>query len=89
MKDSIAQNGKGCKRLSMQLGISCSFNKLFPTKISQEQEAKWSFQDDSAVRSDQPKKRGRPSYHPLMCFIGETRDYLGGVLRAGNRTSSL
>ena len=35
-----------------------------------------------------PKKRGRPSYHPLTCFIGETRDYLGGVLRAGNRTSA-
>ena len=34
-----------------------------------------------------PKKPGRPSYHPLMCFIGETRDYIGGVFRPGNRTS--
>ncbi len=34
-----------------------------------------------------PKKAGRPSYHPLMCFIGETRDYIGGILRPGNRSS--
>lgn len=41
-----------------------------------------------ARRGYNPKKRGRSSYHPLMCFIGETRDYLGGVLRSGNRTSA-
>ena len=35
-----------------------------------------------------PKKRGRSGYHPLMCFIGETRDYLGGMFRSGNRTSA-
>ena len=35
-----------------------------------------------------PKKRGRKSYHPLMCFLGETRDYLGGMLRSGNRASN-
>jgi hypothetical protein len=32
-----------------------------------------------------PKKRGRRSYHPLLCFIGETRDFLGGMLRSGDR----
>lgn len=41
-----------------------------------------------ARRGYNPKKRGRPSYHPLMCFIGETRDYLGGMLRSGNHTSA-
>ena len=37
-----------------------------------------------ASRGYNPKKSGRPSYHPLMCFIGETRDYIGGVFRPGN-----
>ena len=40
-----------------------------------------------AEKGYNPKKPGRPSYHPLMCFIGETRDYIGGVFRPGNRTS--
>ena len=35
-----------------------------------------------------PKKKGRKSYHPLLCFVGETRDYIGGVLRSGKRHSS-
>ncbi|RLC36799.1 hypothetical protein DRH29_03740 [candidate division Kazan bacterium] len=33
-------------------------------------------------------KKGRKSYHPLLCFVGETRDYIGGVLRSGKRHSS-
>ena len=36
-----------------QLGISCSLNKLFSTKIGQEQEAKWSFQEVLGVYPDQ------------------------------------
>lgn len=35
-----------------------------------------------------PKKRGRKSYHPMLCFIGETRDYVAGVLRSGNHHTS-
>ena len=35
-----------------------------------------------------PKKKGRKSYHPLLCFVGETRDYIGGVLRSGKHHSS-
>ena len=42
-----------------------------------------------------PKKKGRKSYHPcltdrqaLLCFVGETRDYLGGTLRSGKHHSS-
>jgi len=34
-----------------------------------------------------PKKPGRKSYHPLFCFIGETRDFLLGKFRAGNTHS--
>jgi hypothetical protein len=31
-----------------------------------------------------PKKRGRPSYHPLVCFNGITKDYWQGELRPGD-----
>jgi hypothetical protein len=34
-----------------------------------------------------PKKRGRKSYHPLLCFIGETRDFLWGRFRPGDRNN--
>jgi hypothetical protein len=34
-----------------------------------------------------PKKPGRPSFHPLFCFIGETRDFLHGIFRTGNAHS--
>ena len=32
-----------------------------------------------------PKKPGRKSFHPLLCFIGEIRDFLWGKFRSGNR----
>lgn len=35
-----------------------------------------------------PKKKGRKSYHPLLCFIGETRDYIGGLFRNGKHHTS-
>ena len=35
-----------------------------------------------------PKKPGRKSYHPLFCFIGETRDFLAGRFRSGNKYTS-
>jgi hypothetical protein len=35
-----------------------------------------------------PKKKGRKSYHPLLCFIGETRDYIAGLFRSGKHHSS-
>lgn len=31
-----------------------------------------------------PIKRGRPSYHPLLCFNGITKDFWHGELRAGD-----
>jgi hypothetical protein len=31
-----------------------------------------------------PIKRGRPSYHPLLCFEGQTKDYWHGELRPGD-----
>jgi hypothetical protein len=35
-----------------------------------------------------PKKKGRKSYHPLLCFLGETRDYIAGLFRSGKHHSS-
>ena len=40
-----------------------------------------------AKRGYNPKKIGRKSYHPLLCFVGESRDCLGGLLRPGNCTN--
>ncbi|MGE5445604.1 MAG: transposase, partial [Ignavibacteriales bacterium] len=34
-----------------------------------------------------PKKSGRPSFHPLFCFIGETGDFLHGLFRTGKAHS--
>lgn len=31
-----------------------------------------------------PKKPGRPSYHPIVCFEGRTRDSIEGILRSGD-----
>jgi hypothetical protein len=31
-----------------------------------------------------PIKRGRPSFHPLLCFEGQTKDFWHGELRPGN-----
>ena len=31
-----------------------------------------------------PIKRGRPSYHPLLCFEGQNKDYWHGELRPGD-----
>lgn len=35
-----------------------------------------------------PIKRGRPSYHPLLCFDGITKDCLTAELRSGNTYTS-
>lgn len=35
-----------------------------------------------------PKKRGRPSHHPLICFIAELRMVANGWLRSGNTSAS-
>jgi hypothetical protein len=35
-----------------------------------------------------PKKPGRKSFYPLLCFIGETRDFLWGRFRPGNKNTA-
>lgn len=39
---------------------------------------------EGAVIGYNPKKKGRPSYHPLLCFNGITRDFWYGELRPGD-----
>jgi hypothetical protein len=39
---------------------------------------------ESAAIGYNPAKKGRPSYHPLLCFNGLTRDYWQGELRPGD-----
>ncbi len=34
------------------------------------------------------KKPGRLSFHPLFCFVGETRDFLNGLFRTGRAHTS-
>lgn len=43
---------------------------------------------EDAERGYNPNKRGRRSYHPLLAFIGETRDFLRGRFRPGNTVSA-
>jgi len=41
-----------------------------------------------ASKGVNPKKPGRKSYHPLLCFMGETRDFLHGRFRSGRAYTS-
>ena len=36
-----------------------------------------------------PIKRGRPSYHPLLCFEGQSKDFWHGELRAGDAHTAM
>src|SRR5919108_2219588 len=41
-------------------------------------------QQENARIGYNPIKRGRPSYHPLLCFEGQSQDYWHGELRPGD-----
>lgn len=41
-----------------------------------------------AKKGYNPKKWGRKSYHPLLAFIGETKDFISGIFRPGNHHTS-
>src|SRR5262245_37723456 len=40
-------------------------------------------------RSYNPKNKGKKSYQPILTFLAETREYIGGELRNGDRPSGL
>ena len=48
----------------------------------------YGWQIEEAKVGYNPKKWGRPSYHPLLCFHGSTRDCWHGILRPGNTHAS-
>jgi hypothetical protein len=35
-----------------------------------------------------PKSNARKRYHPLLCFIGETMEYIVGLFRSGKHHTS-
>src|SRR5262249_61139877 len=41
-----------------------------------------------SLKGYNPKKRGRPSHHPLVGFLSEARRVLWAVLRSGNSRSA-
>jgi hypothetical protein len=40
-------------------------------------------------KSYNPKNRGKKSYQPILTFLAETREYIGGELRNGDRPSGV
>ncbi len=44
----------------------------------------WYGHQEQARIGYNPRKRGRPSYHSLICFEGQTKDFWHGELRPGN-----
>lgn len=42
-----------------------------------------------ARKSYNPKNRGKKSYQPILTFIAETREYIGGELRNGDRPTGV
>ena len=43
---------------------------------------------EGAEKGYNPKKRGQKSYHPLLCFIAETRECLHNWFRSGSAYSA-
>lgn len=68
----VRNNFKGLKKLTLDL------DSHVKTVYGNQQRAKVGFN---------PKKPGRKSYHPVFCFIGETRDFLWGRFRSGKSYS--
>jgi hypothetical protein len=45
-------------------------------------------EQEGSLRGYNPKKRGRPSHHPLIAFVADMRMVLNGWLRPGNTSAS-
>ena len=61
-----------------QSGLTLDMDSHVTTVYGKQQRAKVGYN---------PKKPGRKSYHPLLCFVGETRDFLWGRFRPGDRNN--
>jgi hypothetical protein len=76
----------GRKNLQLLLRMRNNFHGWPKLTLDLDSEVKTVYgQQQRAKVGYNPKKPGRKSYHPLFCFIGETRDFLLGQLRAGNK----
>ena len=73
---SVSLLGKVRNDFKECIGVTLDFDSHVETVYGNQQRAKAGYN---------PKKPGRKSFHPLLCFIGETRDFLWGKFRPGNR----
>ena len=82
--DAVADTGLGMllkvrNNFIDYLKLTLDFDSHVKTVYGKQQRAKVGYN---------AKKPGRKSYHPLLCFIGETRDFLMGQFRPGDRYTS-
>lgn len=73
---SVSLLGKVRNNFKDWIRLTLDFDSHVETVYGNQQRAKVGYN---------PKKPGRKSFHPLLCFIGETRDFLWGRFRPGNR----
>ena len=79
----------GDKGVQLLLRVRNDFRGYFKLTLDLDSHVKTVFgKQQRAKVGYNPKKPGRKSYHPLFCFIGETRDFLLGKFRPGNTNSS-
>ena len=79
----------GEKGAQMLLRVRNNFRGYFKLTLDLDSHVKTVYGNQQRAKVGyNPKKPGRKSYHPLFCFIGETRDFLLGRFRAGNTNSS-
>jgi hypothetical protein len=79
----------GEKGVQMLLRVRNNFRGYFKLTLDLDSHVKTVYGNQQRAKVGyNPKKPGRKSYHPLFCFIGETRDFLLGKFRAGNTNSS-
>ena len=73
---SVSLLGKVRSDFKSYSGLTLDLDSHVETVYGNQQRAKAGYN---------PKKPGRKSFHPILCFIGETRDFLWGRFRPGNR----
>jgi len=78
----------GDKDSRMLLQVRHNFRDFFKLTLDMDSHVKTVYGNQQRDKVGyNPKKRGRKSYHPLFCFVGETRDFLLGKFRSGNKNS--
>lgn len=79
----------GDKGVAMLLRVRNNFRGYFKLTLDLDSHVRTVYGNQQRAKVGyNPKKPGRKSYHPLFCFIGETRDFLLGRFRSGNTNSS-